>query len=416
VAEPPSSRLLEAALFTFPIASVTAAWPLLLGLALLCLSAFFSAALFHVALSKAERPASFVAALQVGRTLTGFGFVFLLGSSLSGLLPGALGAVTAFLTAALVYVAVALRFGRALAETRGEALLQRLERPLRLWHLLSYPASAGVLALSGALEHRLAANRPEVPDPPRPPLGEAERSEQQLLKNVLAFSRATAGDMMTPRPDVVWIAAGQPVADVLELLKKSGHTRFPLCEDSPDTVIGYVHARDVAFARPAQPSAPLSWRGLVRPVAFVPESARALTLLERFQKEHAHLAVVVDEFGGMAGIITLEDLLEELVGEIQDEFDVEEADIRTLETGELLVDGGVQLETLEATLGLDFGDALEETLGGYVFGRLAREVVVGESLELPGATLRVEAVEGLRVTQVRLTLAPASEPTPADVI
>jgi CBS domain containing-hemolysin-like protein len=112
--------------------------------------------------------------------------------------------------------------------------------------------------------------------------------------------------------------------------------------------------------------------------------------------------VVVDEFGSMAGIVTLEDLLEELVGDIQDEFDVEETEVRPLESGEVLVDGSVHLEDLEHDLGISFGEVEEDTLGGFIFGRLARSVQAGDEVEIEGATLRVEAVEGLRVTRVRI--------------
>jgi CBS domain containing-hemolysin-like protein len=111
---------------------------------------------------------------------------------------------------------------------------------------------------------------------------------------------------------------------------------------------------------------------------------------------------VVDEFGGMSGILTLEDLVEELVGDIQDEFDAEETEVRPLESGEILVDGAVFLEEIENQLDLDFGDVEEETLGGFIFGKLAREVKPGDELEVGNVILRVEDVEGLRVTRVRV--------------
>jgi CBS domain containing-hemolysin-like protein len=234
---------------------------------------------------------------------------------------------------------------------------------------------------------------------------ELDEHEQELVGNVFAFKETTAGEVMVPRPDVDWLSVDQPLEQLLAKVSESGHTRFPLCDGGVDNVIGYLHAKDLAPLFRLAPGQAADLRSLARPVAFVPEAGRAISALRRLQRERSHLAIVVDEFGGMAGIVTLEDLLEELVGDIQDEFDEPTLAIQALDNGEWIVDGAVRLDDLEE-LGLRFGTAQEGTVGGYIFGRLAREVAPGDEVLIAGAALRVEAVEGLRVTRVRVISAP----------
>lgn len=435
VAEPPSPRLQSAAQFIqdFPLLEQDILWLALGSVALLLLSLLFSVVLSTVSRrlseNRQEAPGQLeqLASLQLGRSLTAFSFVTLavlpLSKAFLAVVPAPLAFVLALLLLACLYVLFVLQLGKLLADARGEAVFARLRWPVRAWQTLSYPLNALVVLVGRSLQGWTGIR---MRDPAQQALqlrqlleedaqeGGAQ-PERQLLRNVLEFTGATAGDMMMPRPDVVWISTEESYEAVLEQMRQSGHTRFPLCEETPDRVIGYLHAKDLTLLRSLPTAAP-DWRKLARPVAFVPESARAMTLLERFQQDRSHMAVVVDEFGGMAGIITLEDLLEELVGEIQDEFDAEEVEIQALEDGDLLVDGGVHLDELEERLGLTFGDVEEETLGGYIFGRLAREVQPGEEVQLHNATLRVVAVEGLRVTQVRIQFQqePAEAPEAGD--
>lgn len=398
------------------------AWRTLGALALLLIAAAFSLGLSAASQGPRLRGAQErqallgLASLQLGRSLAAFGFVLFgfaplagaLGQMMGGSSPAWLAAVLlAAALLALLYVLVVLQLAKLVADARGPAVARAWQPLFAFWRRFSYPLSALVVGFGARLRQRLGSASPELrSDALRELLSEevdveSDQQVRRLLRNVLEFTDAAAGDMMTPRPDVVWIWLGARLNEVLAQVRDSGHTRFPLCDGTPDKVIGYLHARDLVFLRP---DSAFDLRKLARPVAFVPETARAMTLLKRFQQERAHVAVVVDEFGGMSGIITLEDILEELVGEIQDEFDVEEIEIRALEGGDLLVDGGAHLDELEASLGLTFGEVEEETLGGYIFGRLAREVRPGDELSVLGALLRVEAVDGLRVTQVRIRL------------
>ncbi|HEX7021878.1 MAG TPA: hemolysin family protein [Trueperaceae bacterium] len=376
------------------------------------------------------QPLNTLASAQLGRTIAVLGFAWLTAPPVYRLLLGAFGqgtvaalvsAVLTLILLAVLVVTLVQQPVRAVAGSDPARTIHTLAQPLRIWQALSYPFTAIVVWLSRPLRRAIgeggttAASRPEILRrllDENLKASELDEAEQMLLSNVFEFSTTIAHEMMVPRPDVVWISTEATLEQVRARLNDSGHTRFPLCDGSPDKVVGYLHAKDLAFLQSAHLPEHLDLRKLARPVAFVPESARAMTLLKRFQEERSHLAVVVDEFGGMAGVLTLEDLLEELVGEIQDEFDVEEPDVLTLETGELLVDGSVRLEELEDALDIDFGEVEEETVGGFIFGRLAREVNLGEELEVPGAVLRVEDVEGLRVTRVRVSLVQAEPSSP----
>ena len=426
MAEPPSFGLLLAATTTQAFPDQQLFWQALLGLGFLFLSSAFSAALLILSKRASEQldsaeQASYVpdiASAQVGRTVAAFLYVLLFISPLKQLFDLLLSPVSsllwlspvlAFSTLVCLFVLFVLQFAKVVATAFPDVTFRFFRRPLQIWKILSYPFWAGIVRLMRSINLPIQRSDVDVQ------MGffrqlideEAKRQpndgEKQLIKNVLDFNEVDAHDVMVPRPDVVWLSSEDSLDIILEQMQESGHTRFPLCEGTADNVIGYLHAKDLAFLQPSLLPAPIDVKQLARPIAFVPETAQALALLERFRSERSHMAIVVDEFGGMSGIVTMEDLLEELVGEIQDEFDAEDADVKALTGGDLLVDGGVHLEELEESLGLYFGEVEEDTLGGYIFGRLAREVEVGDVIDIPGANLQVVEVDGLRVTKVRLS-------------
>lgn len=447
VSEPPSFWLLIAAappdLFD-PTLLNTAAEPLRLlgGLVFLGLAAFFTAGITvlsaltpfdtkpllqkmsgyrkGLARSLLNQPLHALASVQLGRTFTLLAFAWFAAPPLQRLLVSLLpsfpgrGFITltvALLVLSVMYVGLIGQLVKPLASRNAYLTLHALAPSMRFWQVITYPFALAAMWISRMLLQSFGLrndgelSKGEVlkrllEDSLRS--SDLDAQEKKLLTNVIDFSETRANDIMVPRTDVMWLSINTRFEQVMTVVSESGHTRFPVCDGSPDKVIGYLHAKDLTpFQRSVRPGR-LDLRRLARPVAFVPETARAITLLKRFQEQRSHLAVVVDEFGGMSGVITLEDLLEELVGEIRDEFDVEEPEMQLLESGELIVDGAVRLDELEESLSLDFGDVEEETIGGYIFGRLAREVEVGEELTVPGATLRVEEVEGLRITLVRI--------------
>lgn len=436
MAEPPNFALHRAASTHFQTIhlQLTGFPPALSGVLLLVLGCIFSIGLFALTklVTQERQPPIFhgethsaIAGLQIGRSAVGFAFALLMYTPLVHLynsvahnltlnysITQTISGIIALLTLVVLYVFTVMHLSRLIASAYPEVCLHWLRLPLTTWHYVATPFIKLILALGQPVEQLLAQRLPKVNEETLElrklidaNLSELEApsdaTQQQLLKNVLEFRDTTASDMMVPRTDVVWLSTGDDLSEVLDVIRESGHTRFPLCEGTADKVIGYIHTKDLATL--GQPgSAMPELRTLARPVTFVPETAKAQTLLERFRTQ-SHMAIVVDEFGGMSGIITLEDLLEELVGDIRDEFDIAESEVEILANGDLIVDGSVHLETLENAYGLSFGDVEEETIGGFVFGRLAREVQVGDQLTVSDYLLKVLAVDGLRVTSIQIS-------------
>lgn len=226
-----------------------------------------------------------------------------------------------------------------------------------------------------------------------------EDDEPPADRGLFSLAETTVEDIMTPRIDLVAVDLADDQDDVLEAFRRSEYSRLPVYDGGPDSLAGILYARDLLGA--SAEGAAGSWQTLVRPASFVPEGKRIDLQLQDFQRDAQHLAVVVDEHGGTAGIVTLEDILEEIVGEIQDEHDAHEVpEIQTLGPDAWLVLGGTPLADLEALVHHDFGREDVSTVGGLVmavFGRVPRTM---ESLELGGCTLTVRHMNRRRVQQV----------------
>lgn len=298
---------------------------------------------------------------------------------------------------------------KGFAESNALSLAQRLSKPLNIWHTVVSVPTLALLALYKFGFSRLGVENKEPVSQSRKlrnlladNLADSHLNddEKDMLKNVIDFSELDAGDLMIPRSKVVWLSSEDTKETLLEKIKESGFTRFPYCKDNPDEVTGYIHIKDLNVLGQSLDLDNLN--SYVRPVGFMPESASATNLLRKLREEH--IVVIVDEFGGMSGILTLEDLLEELVGDINDEFDEASLEIEELESGNLIVEGTVRLDELEREHNLDFGDVEEESIGGFVFGRLARQVHVGDVVSFAHGEIIVEKVDGLRVEEVWIRL------------
>jgi magnesium and cobalt exporter, CNNM family len=224
--------------------------------------------------------------------------------------------------------------------------------------------------------------------------------KRELLDNVFELSHRMARQIMLPRQDVVYLSTTRSVAENLRIARRSGHTRFPLCEGDLDHVIGVIHIKDI-FRR-ERPLASL--QEVAREIAFVPETLQLDRLLKRMRTERFHLAAVIDEYGGVSGIVTLEHVIEEIVGQIQDEFDVEKPEFLKREEGVWQVSGGVLIEDLEDELGIELSDRDEDTIGGLVLSELGRNPAVGDRVELGPVTIEVIEVHLNRVNTVRITV------------
>lgn len=231
---------------------------------------------------------------------------------------------------------------------------------------------------------------------------EVDQEERELISSVLEFTDTIVREVMVPRPDMITIASTVSTDKALALVVAEGRSRIPVTGEGQDDVVGIFYARDLlGLMDRNKPSRPVS--ELMAPAYLVPETKRLSELLREMQSNQAHMAIVVDEFGGVAGLCTIEDILEELVGEIADEYDVEEPMVVQLDNGSYRVDGRLAVDELEQLLGLELPDEEWDTVGGLVLGLAGRVPKEGESFELDGIVIQAERVQGRRVAEVSIT-------------
>jgi CBS domain containing-hemolysin-like protein len=221
-----------------------------------------------------------------------------------------------------------------------------------------------------------------------------------LLTRAIGLLERRVSEVMVPRPDVVWLAHDDTAAELLAAAVRTGHSRFPVHRGSEDEVTGTVHVKDLL--RVASPDRSRTTVGeLAAPCLVVPESFELRQLLARMRHEQRTFAVVVDEYGGTAGIVTMEDVLEELVGDIEDEFDRDVGSLRRIGAGRYLVHGTLRAERLADALAIGVPEGGYETAAGFVLHLLGRIPSVGDALEHDGWRIEVTAMDGLRVAQLR---------------
>lgn len=236
--------------------------------------------------------------------------------------------------------------------------------------------------------------------PHRAPALKQAEAQGAMLHGIFALADTTVAEVMTPRIDIIAVDSASTRDEVMATLRQSEHARLLVYDDHPDAVAGVIYAKDILAS---SEDAELPWHALIRPAAFVPEGKTLDRQLRDFQRGPSHLAVVVDEFGGTAGIVTLEDILEQIVGEIQDEYDIDEvAPIQMLQDDEFRVEGGVPLSELEAVLGHSFEREDVSTVGGLVLAEFGRVPRIGESIGLGGYQLVVEQVVRRRVKRIAI--------------
>ncbi|GAA3187681.1 hemolysin family protein [Nonomuraea roseoviolacea] len=235
--------------------------------------------------------------------------------------------------------------------------------------------------------------------------------ERHLIAEVFAAGKRQVREVMLPRTEVEFMEVDTPLAEAAVLAAGMPHSRFPVYRESYDEVIGFVHVRDLLDPVLTGRVEPISELVPIRPVKYVPASKRILTTLSEMRDEGHHLAIVIDEYGGTAGIVTLEDLVEELIGDIRDEYDVED-DTVVLPAGEIEIDGLTNLNDFAAETGIKLPDGPYETLGGFVMAMLGHVPDVGETVEIPGFELTVTELDGRRVARVRVKRGPAVESPP----
>jgi CBS domain containing-hemolysin-like protein len=234
-----------------------------------------------------------------------------------------------------------------------------------------------------------------------------ESEERKLIHSIFEFGDTVVREVMVPRPDMVAIDADASVEDGMERAMEGGYSRIPAYSETTDNIVGLVYLKDlVRAARAGGPKQAV--REVLRPAQFVPEQKRVAELLREMQSEQFHMAMVVDEHGGTAGLVTLEDLLEEIVGEITDEYDTAEPGVEQLSGGALRVPGKLPIDDLSEELDMELPDTEWDTVGGLVFNLLGHVPEVGETVTFEGLLFRCERVQGRRIVSVVISRSPKS--------
>lgn len=378
-----------------------------------------------------EKPTTFLSTIQVGITLVGilagaFGgadAVRYLAPRLAKLpapgaamyaQPVAFGLVVAGIT--YLTLVVGELVPKRLALQRPATISKTMARPLRYLAVVARPV---VWLLSASTDLALRVLRVSERKPPsvteeevRYLVTEGARTgvfvpaEKEFVDRIFRFADQMVVDVMRPRRDMVAFDIEEPEASVKEKLLNSGYSRFPVYRRDPSNILGIVHAKDVLMQEGT-----LDLQPLLREVLFVPETKSLLSMMKAFQATHSHLAIVINEFGGTEGLVTLEDVLEEIVGEIRDEYDREEPAIVEREDGSLLIDGSLSLADLKDVLDVQRLDGEEShefhTLAGFMMAQLRRVPEEGDAVESSGYQFEVVDMDGLRVDKVLIRSVPS---------
>ncbi|MGQ0602103.1 MAG: hemolysin family protein [Anaerolineales bacterium] len=384
-----------------------------------------------------EDPDRFIAATQLGITIASLGLGWLGEPALShfiepvlalvpeswvGTASHSISAALAFAVITFLHVVIGELMPKSIALQRPEATALVVAQPTLLVELLFKPA---IWALNGTgnfllrrIGMRAASGHEMVHSVEELKMlveaseegGILEDTERDMLHAVFDFGDLTVREIMVPRTEMLAVNAEAPIEELIQMAARHSRSKFPVYEDDLDHILGIAHVKDLVRVQHDERRA-ATVRGLVREALFVPENIRLDNLLRQFRARKQHTAIVLDEYGGTAGLVTLDDLVEQIVGEVNDPFEKSTPEIQRLPDGSALVDGRTLIETVNTHLGLKLRDDYYDTIAGYVLGRLGRVARVGDTLEIDGVRLKVEAVDGLRIA--RLSVARKPEPSTA---
>ncbi len=370
------------------------------------------------ALALMDQPVRFISTVQIGITVFGIALGAVGQPLLSGyfnpVMSNALSYALAFLVLTYLSVALGELVPKAIALQRAESIakalapplsfLQKLTKPLVYTLQLSAnavtrlfgvtPAPAGELAHTEEDIRHIVAGAEDA--------GVIATTEEEMLYKVFDFADKEVHEVMVPRPQVVAISISMPTEEALAALLESPFTRYPVYRDSLDEIAGILHVRDLFSALHDRGIANVNLDDLLRPAYIVPETKDLAALLAEFRKQNQHMAIVVDEYGAMEGIATLEDLLEEIVGEIEDEFDLPDESIERIDETHIRIDGTFPIDDFNEQFNTEMEAEDYHTMAGYVFGLLGRAPEVGDEVTTDGLVLQVVEVEGSRIERLEV--------------
>ncbi len=371
-----------------------------------------------VVLRLMEEPVRFISTVQIGITV----FSILLGAVgepllahfFDPLLPRTVAFILGFTILTYLGLVVGELVPKALALQYAERIALVVARPVDLMQRIAHPIVV-VLQGSGKLILRLFGLKPPSvgmvigsEEELRSMVAEAEdtgvieTAEEEMLYKVFDFAEKEVHEVMVPRPEVVAVEIDLPAQDCLAAVIDSPYTRYPAYRESLDQIVGILHVRDLFSALYANGIENVRIEDIVRPAYFVPETKDLGPLLTEFRREKLHMAVVVDEYGGTQGIVTLEDLLEEIVGEIEDEYDMPDDSVRHLDERRILVDGTYPIDDFNEQFERNLPVEDYHTLAGFVFGELGRAPEQGDEIVWDGLRFEVVQIDGPRIEQLEV--------------
>jgi putative hemolysin len=367
-------------------------------------------------------PPRFIAAMQLGVTLTSLGIGALgeqaLAHALDPYLATVLAVLIAFLIITYLHVVIGELVPKGVALRYPERIALGVSTAVRGFFVLAYPL---IWILQRSTEVILRALGLETPGDEREALseaelrmllgrateyGEIEREEQEMLYKVFDFADKEVADVMVPRPEVVALSIDLPTEESLAAVIESPYTRYPVYRETLDDIVGILHVRDLFSALNDQGFANVKIEDLLRPAYIVPETKDLAALLADFRRTNFHMAVVVDEYGTMAGLVTLEDLLEEIVGEIEDEFDLPDESVEHVDDKTVRIDGTFPIDDFNEKFGFELPIEDYHTVAGFVFGLLGRAAEAGDEIEYDGLRFRVLETEGSRIEKLEVQFVP----------
>jgi CBS domain containing-hemolysin-like protein len=378
-----------------------------------------------------DDPTRFISAMQLGITFSSLAlgavgvpaFERLVRSSLGPVVGGAerglavtLSVLTAFAVISALHVVLGEIVPKTVGLNRAEATALWLAGPVRVFFRLAHPFIWLLQSLARAVNRTFGLQEPsgmalvhsedelKMLVSASKEEGVLEAEEQEMLYNVFGFSETDVVDVMVPRPDIVALPVALSPAEAMEEVLKHPYTRYPVYGDDLDDLRGLLHLRRLVDALRNGGAQAADLGGVIRPAHVVPETKKLGTLLGEFRRTSTHMAVVVDEYGSTSGLVTLEDLIEEIVGEIDDEFDEPDVAILRLAKDRVRVAGAYPIEEFNERFGLEIGHDDYVTVGGFVFGELGRAPVPGDSVDVRGCRLTVHDVDGPRIVSVEAHL------------
>jgi putative hemolysin len=314
--------------------------------------------------------------------------------------------------AALVMLVLGELAPEAVAVQHSEQLALWLARPLAVIAFLTMPLVRLLVWLSNAISRPFGAEAqsgmPFVTEEEIKTLVDAgeeegviQEEEKEMIYSIFELGDTLAREVMVPRIDVVALDVTTPMLQALDAIMDAGHSRIPVYQETIDNLKGVLYAKDLLpYLRDGQTEVPLE--EVLRDAYFIPETKKASDLLPDLQQRRVHMAIVVDEYGGMAGLVTIEDLLEEIVGEIQDEYDAEEPFVELVSDGEYVFDARVDLDDLNRLMDVALPTMDSDTLGGFIYTELGKVPVVGDQVDFGDLSFTVQSVAGRRIKKVRV--------------